>query len=212
MIKEHLLNNPLIGFVVSEEKKFIYMKIARTGGTSIHRFRIEKKISDIFNLKDNYERTKEWLEDLDDEKLKDYFIFTFVRNPWDRLVSVYFYFKKQELIGQEISFENFIKNNMFEDSTPPRPELDESNSLKAHSLPQYLYVEDEGKKFVNFIGRFESLEKDWKIVAKKIGINDELPHENKTNHEHYTKYYNEEMKNIVAKKYKRDIELFGYKF
>ena len=151
---------------------------------------------------------------LKDEYLDNYFKFCFVRNPWDLMVSSYNWWirdpkgqprkRKIQNIIMQMSFGDFIKSEY----------SNQVNEVKHLGMGQhYSFTDDDGNILVDFIGRFENLQEDFNIVCDKIGIpRQQLPHANKTKHKHYTEYYDEETKQIVAEKYAKDIEYFNYKF
>ena len=90
--------------------------------------------------------------------------------------------------------------------------LNINNSL--HFQHQYCFLEDEkGTIAVDFIGRFENIEEDFKIITDKLNIKRTLKKTNTSKRkEDYRAYYNQETKAKVGIIYKRDIELFNYEF
>ncbi|MEX0919953.1 MAG: sulfotransferase family 2 domain-containing protein [Candidatus Pacearchaeota archaeon] len=85
----------------------------------------------------------------------------------------------------------------------------------SHFRSQYKFLtNNEGNLFTEFIGKFENLEKDYKKICEIMGIKNppKLKHERKSKRKNYRKYYDEETKKLVAERYKKDLELFGYRF
>jgi hypothetical protein len=63
------------------------------------------------------------------------------------------------------------------------------------------------------VGKFETLQQDFDIICGCLNIKKiKLPHENKTDHAHYSEYYDKETKNKVYKMWGIDAESFKYKF
>lgn len=126
----------------------------------------------------------------------NYFTFSFVRNPWDRVISwIRYRDKRHNLYGGRLNSSIIKKEVRINNSYYNMLSLDGSGGS------------------IDFIGRFENLQHDCNVVCGKIGIpQKKLPHENKTNHKHYTEYYDNETKELIAEKFAKDIEYFGYKY
>jgi hypothetical protein len=154
------------------------------------------------------------------------YIFTFVRNPYERLLSRYSHLcrriieldngAKLQPTAQDKNLLNFFSGN------PIKLDQFKINDFVKftqkvyddHWEPQFDKIERQvGAENVDFIGKFENLQEDFNTICDKIGIpKQQLPHKNKSKHKHYTEYYDEETKQIVAEKYAKDIEYFGYDF
>lgn len=160
---------------------------------------------------------------------RNYFKFAFVRNPWDRAVSRYFHVKsnssKQRLKRYRNStFEEYVRNDNNEFFLDTDRFLNSFIGQRVHLkkiMDKYSpfenqldwIVDENGEVLIDFVGRFENLTSDFETICEKIGIPSiSLKHINKSKHKHYTEYYNKETRKIIAEKYCRDIEYFGYKF
>ena len=147
---------------------------------------------------------------------ESYYKFAFARNPWDRLASAYMFMKgggahekdrlwSEKTLTQYDSFESFVKNGLRSHEVQTWP----------HFRPQVDFLRGQnGKIELDFIGRFENLQQDFNHVRDHLGLSGELLFINKTKtkREPYQTYYSDELRDIAARVYKEDIEVFDYKF
>ncbi len=170
----------------------IFIHIPRTGGTSI-----EAAVGMKMGNNDKHLSALELRESVGEKKWKDSFVFSFVRNPWDRIISLYHqpYFRnKTDYANQGLA--HFINNY--------RP-------AKWERQFYYEYLNTDG---IDFIGKFERRKEDLQHLYKLTGIHfNNSMHERKTDRNpDYRVYYDDYSAQLVYDLYYRDIEDFGYKF
>jgi hypothetical protein len=138
------------------------------------------------------------------------FTFAFVRNPLDRLYSAYVNKVAAPVDG---SINLFDRHGISLDMTFP----DFVEAITAlsddrcdlHLRSQYRFITDRAGVVVSFVGRFERLDSDWEGLSKRFGL-PALPLRNVSPHRSYHDAYTPALARAVARRYRRDIELFGY--
>ena len=201
--------------MISRKHKFAFMHIPKCGGCSL-KYHLIKRCGRQPIIKAHIPLPELFKEfDLNPEA---FYKFTFVRNPWDRIVSLYFFWLTQTpdsyfyrwdykqvdfLKDNSISFKDFVKLIHLKDPIICQ---------KPHSFPYIDHFIGDPSLF-DFIGRVENFQEDFDIICDKIGLQrKELFHRNKSKHKPYTEYYDDETREIVAEKYAKDIEYFNYEF
>ena len=176
--------------MIIDKYKTIFIHIPKNAGTSIEEYfgnksvRIQpEKHADIYEIKKKFKNS-----------YNNYRKFTIIRNPYDKMVSWYFYLKRNLGDYNVIEFNNWIKD-------PSK--FWHINDPISYLKPQYEWINNTVE-----IIKFENLNKELnKFFNKQIN----LPITNKSNHKHYLEYYNTESLDIIYNRYKKDFKKFNYK-
>jgi hypothetical protein len=105
-------------------------------------------------------------------------------------------------------FEKFLRHK-FDPNRPYQFHIDTSITLQSDYL-----VDLHGKVLVDFIGRYENLEADFREACRRIGITPlPLAHRRRAkNRSDYRSYYSDVTAELIARRFKKDIDLFDYTF
>jgi len=215
--------------IISPAQKYIFVHIPKTGGTSLAAALEERSkrgdilIGDTPKAKKRRPRVKKlqekakgrlWkhstIQDIDgvvdDDDLDDYFCFTMVRNPWDRLVSYYNWLRMQKFdhaavrIAQMSTFDLFLQN------------LQIQQSIRMTPYSSYM-MDWMGYERCRLYIRLEQWRPDMERLIDHVGYVPGLDHLNRSHrHPDYRTYYTDESAELVGQLCQRDISQFGYRF
>lgn len=148
-------------------------------------------------------------------KFRQFYKFTFVRNPWDRLYSAFSYLKgggwdekdaawAKKYLSKIDSFEQFVMQWL---------SIDKLNS-HIHLWPQSNFICDaKNNPLIDYLGYFETINEDFNHILNQLNIPErELKHTNASKRKSYHEIYTPEMINKVGQLYLQDTSNFGYTF
>jgi hypothetical protein len=187
--------------------KCVYIHVPKAGGSSV--------CLDLFGYKVGHKKYKDY-DRFYSKLLKQYFVFSIVRNPFDRLYSAYTYLSQggknstdkkffERELSQYDTFEKFVNDWVSKDNV----------YSWIHFVPQYEFLINKDKVIkIDYVAKLEDIDQDYGYIARRLGLGDRvLPVKNKSRRaSEYGAMYTQEMKDKVALIYEKDIELFGYGF
>ena len=196
--------------MISIDHKAIFIHNPKVAGTSINNLLRKSgfKSRSLHQSKEgsNDNETGEWKigagrrikRGFSEIEWNSYFKFAFVRNPWDRELSNYFFNNKTFLPPEDVSFKEFLNTHLLK-----------GGQIDASNVPQCEYLTD-----VNYVARFENYAEEVKYLFNRIGLAfpNNLEYTNKTEHKPYWEYYDDADIMKVHEWYEKDIEMYNYEF
>lgn len=203
--------------MICHDPPFLYVDICRTASTS-GRSALTRVLGPRAESKHDHFRKIIEGGILTPEALDDYYTFVFVRNPYDRMVSYWTHPK-----FQGIPFPEFVRGLVAGEHRRLDIAAKDPCRQDIEYMPMVEWFTEGGRDWlgaVDFIGRFESLEADWRAVfrALQLPLFSTFPHENiayakrEETRGHYSHYYTPEARRIVEAYYAADFEEFGYEW
>lgn len=146
---------------------------------------------------------------------------SFVRNPWWRLACTY----RHKILAEKITNGNYqdgvhrgFVNGAFRFVPTAvrrvrRLHLHAPDSrTEKHLKSQSHFLVDRGVLVPAFIGRFETIARDWGELCGQLAANVKLMRYNRSHGAPYPTYYSTRLVNLVGDRYHEDVVRFGYDF
>lgn len=215
--------------MISIQKKFLFIHVPKTAGNSIQNILWDYSEDEIvtrakhqdgverFDVRnDKYSSSKHstlshYKSVLDANTYRSLFKFATVRNPWDLMVSYYFSPHRGITEWDRNDFVSLVnKMSTLREFICEKSFLDQC--LTKLSIPRNIGNRQINRD-IDFLMRFEQLNDDFRLVCEKLDIPySPLPKRNKSNHLHYSKYYDDELRDIVYQKFIEEITFANYSF
>lgn len=218
-------------YIVSHERRFVYVITPKVACSSIKtalaplfglstdgliREDGRSRIHRVFDDSPHVRRKRRFIREMREGTYDGYFIFSFVRNPFDRLVSCW----RQKLAPGAAGLGNLDYNGVelcmdmsfseFVEAIHRIPDDIANHHFRSQHIP---LSKPNGTKIPQFIGRFEQLAEDFREVADRIGADHSLPHVLSSSADnHYREYYDTRTRRLATERYERDLELFSYEW
>jgi chondroitin 4-sulfotransferase 11 len=215
--------------VIDKKEKYLFIHIPKNAGTSITHA-LHGKTPHEVSSQNGLNKHSDFLKVhalFEVYGLKKYFKFAVLRNPFDRMVSIFHYkidglekkikygkikngdpetIDRCEYILHDVMYD-FNKWLMFPEEREPLLYDERFGASQLSFLKNH-----KGKIGVDYIMKFENLEEDWKYVMSKIDKAKPLPHMNQTDHKHYRDIYDFDSEEYIREVCKEEIEHFKYEF
>ena len=188
------------------QQKILFVHAPKTGGTSIRNWLTNNTNAHPLKAAKHYSK-ENILKKFNSIEVN--FSFAVVRNPWDYAVSWYFFNRDRALRRLD----------------SPKQKGKYSNEYNLHVLSEFdkgieYYLTNFNKKplslttkDVNYILKLETIDQDFKKIQDIFQCYTPLDHLNKSNRKKdYRQYYNDKTKNIIAERFREDINVFKYTF
>lgn len=206
--------------IISHKRNFVFVHIPKTGGTSLALALEDRAAADDLLIGDTPKAVRRkgrldglqtpgrlWkhstLRDVDGLYPQDAFVFTLVRNPWDRMVSYYHWLRVQRfdhaavMAAKATDFAGFLRDPGIQ------------TAVRRNSSVSYVR-DTQGDDRCDLFARLEYPE-DLAPLWKHLGFQLSIPHVNRSDRDaDWRIHYDGEGFEIVAKIAADDIARFGY--
>ncbi len=216
--------------LISHSRKFIFIHVAKAAGMSIRKilephcsepekFRIKRPaktiggkpnpLYEIWHYSLYHASALDVKKEVAPEVFDSCYKFAFVRNPWDWQVSMYHFILKDPT---HVRYETVSSMNGFGEYLEWVINTSRPYPRGAVKFQKPMLTGRTGRLMVDFLGRFETLERDFAKVCDRLDIEGVLPKINASKHRDYRDCYDDKTKKMVATYFKEDIAFFGYTF